>query len=67
MAAWSAEQASLPGRLAWIADYEQSAAGYAACRYLRSFGDDSKVDPKAERVRALHDELARAGSELPLA
>ena len=67
VAAWSAEQAMLPERLAWIARYEQAADGYAACRYLRSFGDTTKVDPKAEQVRALHDELARAASELPLA
>ncbi len=67
VAAWSAEQAMLPERLAWIAHYEQMAQGYAACRYLRSFGDTTRVDPKAEQVRALHDDIARSGSELPLA
>lgn len=67
VAAWSAEQATLPERLAWIDRYEQKARGYAACRYLRAFGDTSRVDPKAEHVRFLHDDIAQAGSELPLA
>ena len=67
VAAWSAEQATLPGRLAWIEDYETKAAGFAACRYLRTLGDASVVDPKAEQVRALHDDLARAERDLPLA
>ena len=67
VAAWSAEQATLPERLTWIAGYEQQAQGHAACRYVRSFGDTSRVDPKAEHVRALHDDIARSGSELPLA
>lgn len=67
VAAWSAEQAALPERLAWIARYEQAAQGHAACRYLRAFGDTARVDPKAEQVRALHDDIARSASELPLA
>ena len=67
VAAWSAEQANLPERLAWIADYEARAKGHAACRYLRSLGDTTRVDPKAEQVRALHDELSGAASGLPLA
>ena len=57
----------LPERLAWIAAYERAAAAYAACRYLRSYGDTTRVDPKAEHVRALHDEIAQAASERPLA
>lgn len=67
VAAWSADQAHLPQRLDWIARYEQASAGHAACRYLRTLGDASRVDPKAEQVRALHDALARAESGLPLA
>jgi hypothetical protein len=67
VAAWSAEQAMLPERLAWIAGYEQRSSGYAACRYLRSLGDTTRIDPKAEHVRALHDAMAGAGSDLPLA
>lgn len=67
VAAWSAEQAFLPGRLQWIADYERKAQGHAACRFLRAFGDERRVDPKAEAVRALHDRIARAYEALPLA
>lgn len=67
VAAWSAEQATLPGRLAWIADYEARAAGFAACRFLRALGDTDAVDPKADRVRALHDAMAKAHADLPLA
>ena len=67
VAAWSAEQATLPERLAWIAGYQQRSNGYAACRYLRSLGDTSRVDPKAEHVRALHDAMAGADGDLPLA
>ncbi|GHC07570.1 hypothetical protein [Thermomonas carbonis] len=67
VAAWSAEQAMLPERLAWIARYEASSTGHAACRYLRSLGDTTRIDPKAEHVRALHDAMAGAESDLPLA
>jgi len=67
VAAWSAEQATLPERLAWIAQYEAKAKDYAACRFLHALGDTRAVDPRAEQVRALHDVLAGAGSGLPLA
>lgn len=67
VAAWSAEQATLPERLAWVSGYESRSDGYAACRYLRSLGDTTRVDPKAEHVRGLHDAMARADSDLPLA
>ena len=67
VAAWSAEQANLPERLTWIARYEQRSSGHAACCYLGSLGDTSRIDPNAEHVRALHDAMARAESNLPLA
>jgi hypothetical protein len=67
VAAWSVDQAMLPERLAWIGSYEKRSTGHAACRYLRSFGDTTRVDPKAEHVCALHDAMAHAGSDLPLA
>ena len=66
VAAWSAEQATLPERLAWIDRYEAASRGHAACRYLRSLGDTTCVDPKAEHVRALHDAMANADRDLPL-
>lgn len=67
VAAWSREQALLPERLTWIAGYERKAMGFAACRFLKPFGDEARVDPKAARVRDLHDDMSRAGSTLPLA
>lgn len=67
VAAWSAEQATLPERVAWISAYEDRSDGYVACRYLRSLGDTTRIDPKAEHVRGLHDAMAGAGSDLPLA
>lgn len=67
VAAWSREQAHLPERLAWIADYERKAAGFAACQYLRSLGDTTRVDSKARRVQELHDAMTRAATTLPLA
>ena len=67
VAAWSREQAFLPDRLAWIADYERKAMAFAACRFLKAFGDEARVDAKAARVRDLHDDMARAGSALALA
>jgi len=67
VAAWSAEQARLPARLDWIARYEAKAKDYAACRFLKALGGVGAVDPRAEQVRALHDVLAGAASELPLA
>lgn len=67
VAAWSAEQANNPDRLAWIAEYEKKSAGFAACTYLRSFGDTSRVHAKAEHVRELHDRLSHAQDRLPLA
>jgi len=67
VAAWSPEQAFLPGRLEWIAEYQRKAQGHAACRFLRAFGDEHRVDARAEVVRALHDRIARAYEPLPLA
>ena len=67
VAAWSAEQANLPERLQWIVGYEQRSSGHAACRYLGALGDTARIDPKAEHVCALHDAMARADSDLPLA
>jgi len=67
VAAWSAGQANLPERLQWIARYEQRSTGHAACRYLCALGDTARIDPKAEHVRALHDAMSRADSDLPLA
>lgn len=65
-AAWSPEQAQLPGRLAWLAEYERLAGVHAACRFVQEFGDGPE-DARAGEVRRLHDAMARAFADLPLA
>lgn len=53
-------------RAAWIAAYEEAARGHAACRHLCALGGGDP-DPRVQRVVALHDELSRAHSGLPIA
>lgn len=67
VAAWSPEQANRPDRLAWIADYERQSPGFAACQYLRTFGETARIHPRTAQVRALHDHYSRAESRLPMA
>lgn len=66
-AAWSAEQAFRPDRLQWIAEYERRARGHAACSFLRAYGNEARVDAKAEVVREMHDRMTQAYQPLPLA
>lgn len=63
---WPIHPARLPERGRWVAQYERVAEGYAACRFMRAYGDGA-VDPRADEVRRLHDDLCRADSALPLA
>jgi hypothetical protein len=50
----------------WLADYERASAGYATCHYLETIGS-AHASSVAERVLAVHDEVTRAASTLPLA
>lgn len=63
---WPVAADRLPQRAAWVARYEAAAAGHAACRYLEAVGSGN-VHPAAQRVQALHDELSRAQTDLPIA
>ena len=63
---WPVNEDRLPARAKWIAAYEAKAAGFAACRWLETFGTGQGL-PRAEALRVLHDELSRARSTLPLA
>lgn len=63
---WPVAPDKLPLRQAWIARYEQAAQGHAACRFVEARGSAS-VDPGAQAVAQLHDELSRAGGDQPLA
>lgn len=46
---------------------ESKSDGFAACAYLRSFGDTTRVHARAEHVCDLHDRLSHAQDRLPLA
>ncbi|MEP6723604.1 MAG: hypothetical protein ABJA77_19340 [Variovorax sp.] len=63
---WPVAPERLPARVDWVARYEAAARGHAACRFLETVGSGT-VHPSAQRVQALHDELSRAQSELPIA
>ncbi|MBK8101664.1 MAG: hypothetical protein IPK26_31670 [Planctomycetes bacterium] len=63
---WPVQPSRRAGRDAWIAHYEQVAAGFAACRFVGEFGD-APVHPRAAAVQRMHDELAKARSGLPMA
>ncbi len=63
---WPVAPDKRPVRDAWVARYEQAAAGHAACQYLESVGS-REVHPSAQAVQTLHDALSGAQSGLPLA
>lgn len=63
---WPVREERLPERARWIAEYERVANGFAACRFLEELGEGTSHS-HARRVQALHDELSRATSTLPLA
>ncbi len=64
-ATWRPEHAELPARRAWIADYDRASDGYAACRYLDTYGVGA-VNASAEHVQQLHDLMCQAERDLPL-
>ncbi|HSW11395.1 MAG TPA: hypothetical protein VLI06_01060 [Solimonas sp.] len=63
---WPVDPARRAERQRWIEDYERSASGHAACRYLETLGSGT-VHPAAQSVQRLHDELCRAQQDLPIA
>lgn len=63
---WPVNEARMPERRAWIAQYEDQARGYAACRFVDAVGN-AAFDGGVDAVRRLHDDLCRAESALPLA
>jgi len=63
---WPVRPERIPDRVRWVEKYEQAATGYAACRFIESLGSPA-VNPDAHTVQALHDELCRAQSTLPIA
>ncbi|MEM1261995.1 MAG: hypothetical protein AAGH76_06345 [Pseudomonadota bacterium] len=63
---WPIAAERMSERRRWIRRYETKAAGYAACRYVKTLGS-GRTHRKCEDVRRLHDELCRATRELPIA
>lgn len=53
-------------RETWVAQYEQVATVFAACRHLSRHGSTTE-HPRAAEIRRIHDEACRALSDLPLA
>ncbi|MEI7729741.1 MAG: hypothetical protein WCO56_09210 [Verrucomicrobiota bacterium] len=64
--AWPVAPETLPARNEWIQKYEAAAQHYAACNFIGTLGSH-KVDPAAQAVQSLHDELCRATEALMLA
>lgn len=56
---WPVDPARLPLRQQWVAQYEQKAVEYAACRYVESLGC-GKVHRDLRPVIELHDRESRA-------
>ncbi len=65
-AVWPVNDDRKTGRDRWIAAYNRASADHASCRYLETLGRGS-VEPDADAVRILHDDLSRALVDLPLA
>jgi hypothetical protein len=63
---WPVRPERLAERQAWIAAYEEKAAGYAACEFVEAIGSGIVHSAVAPIVK-LHDDLSRATSGLPVA
>ncbi len=63
---WDIAFALDPIRIKWIALYEQKSNSYAACSFIKRYGE-GVMDAKAERILKVHDDWCKAHSSLPLA
>jgi hypothetical protein len=63
---WPVKPEYLPGRRAWVDEYERRSQGFAACRFEAALGP-GVVHPDIAPTLAWHDELARADRDLPIA
>jgi hypothetical protein len=63
---WPVAVERLPQRQSWVAHYEATAAGFAACKFLMTVGNPA-VHLHVQPVMHLHDEACKALQELPLA
>ncbi len=65
-AVWPLNPDQLAKREAWVIEYDQRRTGYAACRFVQTFGT-APEDAQVRQVQAWHDELSGARSGLPIA
>ncbi|OMH28021.1 hypothetical protein [Motiliproteus sp. MSK22-1] len=56
---WPIKEERMAERVDWVRKYDLRSEHYSSCRFLMSLGGDD-VDPKAEFVRQLHDELCKS-------
>ncbi|ANH69840.1 hypothetical protein [Mitsuaria sp. 7] len=63
---WPINPARLADRRAWSDAYDLRSRDFAACRFITESGSAAE-HPEVTPVRALHDELSRALSALPVA
>ncbi|MDX1972296.1 MAG: hypothetical protein SFY68_07175 [Candidatus Sumerlaeia bacterium] len=66
-AVWPVQEKLQPKRKALLEEYNQRAGSYAACRFLKEWGEKNAADPTALGIQQLHDDLAHARTDLPLA
>jgi hypothetical protein len=63
---WPIKPERMPERMEWIRRYEEAAVGFASCRFIAAIGSGN-INTDARDVRTLHDELAKAHENLPIA
>ena len=56
---WPIRAERMPQRAAWVARYEQAAAGYAACHYQETLGTGAE-DARLQALVDLHDSESKA-------
>jgi hypothetical protein len=50
----------------WLTKYEEQSKPWATCRFLRDIGN-RRVNPEAQKIVAIHDEMSRAAATAELA
>lgn len=55
---WPVNPERMPERKEWVEQYAYKSMQYSVCTLVTTLGSDI-VNPKAEKVRVLHDELCR--------
>ena len=64
---WPIKKTQAPTRLAWVNRYEDAAANYAACRFVKAIGAIHRVSPQVTPVCEFHDHVCRANEDRELA